>query len=128
MYLTVERYMVRADMLVQTSLRGFSASIDASPGARPWVALDPSGVLTIREGFSWDGASGPCIDTPTVMQASLAHDALYLLIRQRKLPKSARLEADRTLRTLCLQGGVSTFRANYIYFFVRLFGGIWNAL
>lgn len=68
--------------------------------ARIWLTTD--GTLTVREGYAWDGVSGPVIDRKTNMRASLCHDALYQLMRQGELPhtqwRSADMEFDRLLK------------------------------
>lgn len=51
---------------------------------RIWLTKD--GTLTVREGYAWDGPSGPVVDRKTNMRASLCHDALYQLMRMRRLP------------------------------------------
>ena len=58
-----------------------------------FITLDTKGKLTIKEGYAWDGPSGPVVDTKENMRASLVHDALYQLMRQKKL--SARTYKDR---------------------------------
>lgn len=40
------------------------------------------GILYIKKGYIWDGASGPTIDTKSTIIASLVHDALYQSIRE----------------------------------------------
>jgi len=86
-------------------------------------AIPPrEGLLTISSGFCWDGPSGPTIDTDTFMLGALAHDALYYLIREGKLPMSYRKLADKELFLLCRARGMSAFRASYVYQAVRLFG------
>ncbi len=81
------------------------------------------GMLQIKQGYAWDGPSGPTIDTKTYMRAALAHDALYQLIRMGKLPASYRIIADKLLRQMCRDDGMSSFRASYTYWAVRTFGG-----
>jgi len=44
-----------------------------------FMHIDCGGSLCIREGYSWDGPSGPAIDTVDFMRGSLVHDALYQL-------------------------------------------------
>lgn len=78
--------------------------------------------LMIKEGYAWDGPSGPTIDTKTFMYGSLVHDSLYQLIRQGLLQKRLRIEADRLLRQICIKYGMSKFRAWYVYRSVRAFG------
>lgn len=92
--------------------------------ATDYLVLKEDGLLQIRSGYCWDGPSGPALDTPTFMRASLVHDALYQLIRQGHLdPATARLTADRLMHKLCLADGMSRWRAGYSYWAVRLFGG-----
>lgn len=86
-----------------------------------FITLSRQGVLTIREGYAWDGPSGLTIDTATFMRGSLVHDALYQLMRDRHLDRAAhRKAADRILRELCRQDGMWALRAWYVYQAVRL--------
>ena len=41
------------------------------------LKIDPSGLLIIKNGYAWDGPSGPTFDTKNFMRGSLVHDALY---------------------------------------------------
>ena len=50
-----------------------------------FIDLDTSGELTVKNAYAWDGPSGPVIDTPENMRASLVHDALYQLMRNKEL-------------------------------------------
>ena len=78
--------------------------------------------LTVEERYAWDGPSGPTIDTKSFMRGSLIHDALYQLMREGHLDRKVwRLYADKLLRKLCLEDGMSKFRAWYVYNAVRLF-------
>ena len=88
-----------------------------------FIALTLEGRLTIRIGYAWDGASGPALDTPSSMRASLVHDALYQLMRQRLLDEARqRQAADDLFRQICLEDGMNRFRADYFHYFVRQFG------
>ena len=85
------------------------------------LALD--GMLTIRKGYAWDGPSGPTIDTKNFMRGSLVHDALYQLMREKVLdPAVWREPADRLLREMCREDGMSAARAWWVYQGVRLGG------
>lgn len=86
-----------------------------------WVTVN-GGAITVKQGYCWDGASC-AIDTADFMIPSLVHDALYQLIRLQHVETKHRLSADRILKDLCLLYGMSRFRANYVYFAVRMFGG-----
>jgi len=81
------------------------------------------GELRIKEGYAWDGPSGPTIDTKTFMRGSLIHDALYQLMREGALlPAAHRKYADELLRVVCLMDGMSKFRAWYVYKIIRVAG------
>lgn len=85
------------------------------------LRLNKDGELFIRAGYSWDGPSGPAIDTKNFMRASLVHDALYQLMRSGHLSLGKRKEADIIMLKICREAGMSRFRSRYIYWGVRLF-------
>lgn len=87
-----------------------------------FISLDRDGHLTIKEGYCWDGASGPAKDSPSIMRASLVHDALYQLMREGILLRRNRQRADKILYILCREDGMSWLIAKGIYCAVRLFG------
>lgn len=88
-----------------------------------YIRLDTDGTLAITEGYAWDGPSGPTIDTKNFMRGSLVHDALYQLMREGHLPQDCRDDADRVLRDICLEDGMSAIRAHWVYIGVRVGGG-----
>lgn len=82
------------------------------------------GVLHIDRGYAWDGPSGPAIHTANFMRGSLVHDALYQLMREGHLAASRyRDDADKELKLTCLEDGMSSLRAWWVYHGVRLGGG-----
>ena len=88
-----------------------------------FMSLSKGGTLTIREGYAWDGPSGPTIDTPNFMRGSLVHDVLYQIMRLGGLDhEKYRKRADEILREICVEDGMSAFRAWYVYWAVWLFG------
>jgi len=88
-----------------------------------FVQLTSKGKLTIKKGYAWDGPSGPTIDTKTFMRASLVHDALYQLMRLKRLDYTThRSQADDLLKRQCIQDGMCRFRAWYVHKFVSWFG------
>lgn len=97
----------------------------ARPGGNRFVQLDASGLLTISVGYAWDGASGPAIDTDSIMRASLVHDALYQLIRLGVITLADRQRADELLREIALVDGMWPPRAWWVYAAVRLFGELY---
>ena len=87
------------------------------------ISMRPKGfpvrLLTVRTRYAWDGPSGPTFDTKTFMRASLFHDALCQLIGEGLLDKKYRKYADQLFRKICLEDGMSKFRAWYVYLAVR---------
>ena len=90
--------------------------------------LSPSGRLTIKSSYAWDGPSGPTFDTPSIMRGSLVHDCLYQLLRETDFgtPETRyprRKKADEILYTICIEDGVWKWRAKWILAAVRAAGG-----
>lgn len=86
-----------------------------------FISLDVDGNLTVKEYYAWDGPSGPTLDTKTFMRGSLAHDALYQMIREDLLKvHDARELADKELRKICLRDGMWKVRAWWVYRGVRI--------
>lgn len=88
-----------------------------------WIRLTPDGLLTIRCGYAWDGPSRPAVRTKNFIRGSLAHDALYQLIREGHLPPEYREPSDRVLQVICLEDGMWQIRAWWVYHGVRFGGG-----
>ena len=97
------------------------------PGAagNRFVGMSPDGLLTIAAGYAWDGASGPAINTRSILRGSLVHDALYQLIRIGVLGTEHRESADALLRETCLADGMWPARAWWVHQAVRAFGGVY---
>ena len=108
------KYQLAEDYEIKTELVGYTIDTE-------FIKLTPIGMLVIRSGYAWDGASGPTIDTQDSMRGSLVHDALYQLMRQELLPQEERDYADRLLAEICIQDGMSKFRANSWLFAVNEF-------
>jgi len=62
------------------------------------VTITVDGALLIRKGYCWDGASGPAIDTKSIMRPSLIHDVLYQLISEGCIDSGHRKRADIIFR------------------------------
>jgi len=91
--------------------------------ATGFVGLTTGGLITIRKGYAWDGPSGPTVDTKNFMRGSLVHDALYQLMRVSQLDyREHRKAADEILKRICIEDGMSGFRAGYAYLALRWFG------
>ena len=106
-------------------VESYAVDIHLIPAARietRWVTLDLDGVLTIREGYAWDGPSGPTCDTASSLRPSLVHDAAYQLIGLRLLPEACRAHADRLFLDLCAEDGMGWARRTIWHRMVRWFG------
>ena len=111
------KYQLTDDYVVRTGIA------PAAPVSTPFLKLTADGVLTIRKAYAWDGASGPAIDTLNVMRASLVHDALYQLMREKLLDHDRHREAaDRLLQSMAREDGVVAPLAWLLYQGVRVFG------
>jgi hypothetical protein len=113
------KYQLVSDYEIYIDIFGYEISF---PKKRPYIKMDQFGLLTIREGYQWDGPSGPTIDTKTFMRGSLVHDALYQLMRAGQIPRSERHYADKLLKKICRADGMSAFRAWYVFHGVDKFG------
>ncbi len=103
----------------------FSTNINVdNPMSLGLLEIDGEGNLSIRKGYSWDGPSGPTIDTKNFMQGSIVHDALYQLMREGVLPQHVRKRADEILKEICINDGMSKARAWWVYQGVRIGGAI----
>lgn len=87
-----------------------------------WIGLKKDGTLIIKKGYCWDGPSGPTIDTNTFMRGSLIHDALYQLMRAKKIGLAYRDYVDELLGKTCKEDGMIGFRAWYVKKLVNKFG------
>jgi hypothetical protein len=116
------KYQLAEDYTILTDLHPKKMIME--PKKPVFICLDPDGFLTIKAGYAWDGPSGPTIDTKNFMRGSLVHDALYQLIREKRLPADTREYADELLGEICREDGMSAFRAWYVVRAVKLVGGI----
>jgi len=110
------KYETAEDFWCQTPILGVSASRDK-------VRLFTDGILHIRAGFTWNGASGPTVDTKTSQRTSLVHDALYFLMSEGVLSQHFRPIADQLLEDLGQQDGMFSWRGVVWRKFVNWFGG-----
>ena len=87
-------------------------------------ASSKDGILSVKKGYAWDGASGPIINTRDTLVASLVHDVLYQAMRLNliKSSKENRKIADKNFFEILKMNGVNSIRRKVWYFAVRLFG------
>lgn len=126
------KYIVEKDIAYQTSIKGYSRTIEYK--GKVLARLLADGMLFVYPDYAWDGPSGPTMDTPDWMDASLVHDIFYQLMRSKQIPndkdrkarEKVRKKADQLMRKMLLEAGMSRFRAWYSYQGVRLFAA-WAA-
>lgn len=109
------KYNLAEDYSYQT---GFEIN---HPIQTDFIEVSVEGLLLIGKGYSWDGPSGPAVDTKNFMRGSLVHDALYQLMRGGYLDQNCRKEADRIMLGICREDGMSRIRSRLDYWGVRLF-------
>ena len=91
------------------------------------ISIFDFGVMQIKRGFAWDGATN-AIDTKSVMRGALVHDALYKSIRcgfaahLGESVEKVRAMADGVFREICLLDRMSKIRAAYMFDAIRIFG------
>ncbi len=115
----------RSDYKYQLA-EGYDISISIKPKSdikTEFINLDSEGNLTVKKGYAWDGPSGPVKDTKENMRASLVHDALYQLMRNKEISsRTHRKAADQEFKDICKADGVSNLRASVYYKALRRFG------
>ena len=82
------------------------------------------GILSVKRGYAWDGASGPIINTRDTLVASLVHDVLYQAMRLNLIKSNSenKKTADKNFFEILKTHGVNSIRRKVWYFAVRLFG------
>ncbi|MFA5422433.1 MAG: DUF1353 domain-containing protein [Phycisphaerae bacterium] len=118
-YITLARYKYQLKDDYQ-----FDTGIKKAWAESEYVSLS-FGLLTIKAGYCWNGASGGVFDTVTNHRAALVHDALYQLMGLGKLSRRHRKAADKIYRRICREDGMSWPRRQFHYYVLRLAGGIY---
>jgi hypothetical protein len=72
--------------------------------------LQANGELTVFSLSVWDFGSGPAINTPAMVYASLAHDAFCHMTDRGLLPWSVRAQADQYFWTCLSDAGATVSR------------------
>ncbi|NNF97740.1 MAG: hypothetical protein HKM93_00015 [Desulfobacteraceae bacterium] len=95
------KYQLAEDFHIKTTIKP-ETDIDTQ-----FISLDSKGNLVVKSGYAWDGTSGPVVDTDFNLRASLVHDALYQLMRKKKISvKKCKDKADKLFRAICIKDGV----------------------
>lgn len=78
--------------------------------------LYADGTLEIREGYAWDGPSGPTLDTQDSLGPSLVHDVFCQMMRLELLSYNKWQDTvNEFFREHCKRCGMNAFRAWYWY-------------
>ena len=107
------KYCIVETFQVQTIVKGFFHEDE-------FFTLYRSGILEVRKGFCWDGATG-AFDTADFMVPSLVHDIFCILVNEKRLPDYVQALADEQMRLLEKQAGMYWARRMLTYFAVRFF-------
>lgn len=111
------RYQLAEDEVFKTKI------ITGKTAETEFITLNSGGMLFIKSGYAWDGPSGPTFDTKNSMRGSLAHDALYQLIRMELLAPEYRIMADEELGRFLKQDGMWSLRRTIWVRELKKFGG-----
>lgn len=112
------------DESIQTPIFGLEYEDD-------FLKIVKTGLVTAKKGYFWDGASGPTVDTRSIIRPSLWHDVGYQFIRMRVVPLKYKEYFDLLLRDLIVQDAeligtpalwVHKIRAWYFWRGVHRFG------
>lgn len=99
------KYVVSTDFEIQTDIRP-DRQIQTS-----FIFLAMNGRMIIYKDYAWDGATS-ITDQPSVMRASLVHDALYQLMREEYLDhRQWKKPADLEFTRLCREDGLCALSA-----------------
>lgn len=74
------------------------------------LEIDAKGWLWFDKGYCWDGPSGPTIDTPGSLRASLIHDGMYALLKLGVLQPEAKALADVILRDTYIEDAMRVLK------------------
>lgn len=87
--------ILEGEVTYATPIRGYSCRLKRYVG-KCWVdcELFRDGTLVARAGTQWDFGSGPAVNTPPMVRASLAHDMFCHLTNAGLLPWRCRWRAD----------------------------------
>jgi len=78
--------------------------------------------IQVNPGYTWDGCSGPTVDTANTMAAGLVHDFLYQMVREGIISKDCKEDIDNLFHSILRECGVIKIRAWYYHEAVKRFG------
>ena len=87
-----------------------------------FLKLEKNGNLTIKKNYAFDGATGLIFTPKSLIKGSLIHDALYQLIREKKIDIKCKKIADEILAQNCIESKIPKIFVWLVSLGVRLFG------
>ncbi len=107
------RYQLDESYVIRTPIRPVSTV------QTQFIRLDMDGTLRILSGYAWDGPTGIWFFKRKLMRPSLVHDALYQLLRQKRILQHDRVLVDGMYRDISLANRVWRKRVWWQYLGVR---------
>jgi hypothetical protein len=99
------KYQLAKTYACKTPILGASVSAE-------FYDLHPDGLLVIKQGYAWDGASGPTLDTAASMRPSLVHDVFCQMMRAGELDYYRwQNDVNAFFKTQCMEDGMWAWRA-----------------
>ena len=99
------KYQLARDFAIQTPIIGEVVEDD-------FFHLSEDGLLQVKKGYAWDGASGPTFDTKSSMKASMVHDVFCVAMRDHRLSYDKwQDKVNAFFRQMCIDAGMWEWRA-----------------
>ncbi len=107
------KYQLVKDFNIQTPIK------PPKDLAMEYYVLTQDGMLYVSRGFAWNGADGPTIDTKSSMRASLVHDCMCQLMKERKMDYKFAPQVHAFFEQMCREDGMGGLRASIWHWGVR---------
>lgn len=100
------KYQLAEDYACQTPIK------PDKPIKHEFFTLAKNGKLTVKGKYSWDGASGPTIDSKSSMRPSLVHDVFCQMMRSKLLDYDKWQDTvNQLFKEQCIEDGMWAWRA-----------------
>ena len=123
-YQKIWRYKLKKDFCIDYQKEFGLALTLRSNLSEPHFTLSDT-QLCAKEGYAWDGASGPVVQTKNSVRATLVHDIMCQAMASNRSIRTRknRRTADRIFLRILKADGMSWPRRQIWYRAVRMFGG-----
>lgn len=109
------KYQLEQDYMLRVPILEYSIETK-------YFELTPEGILLVRDGYAWDGPSGPTVDIKSFMRGSMVHDVIYQMLRMEVIDKSNKEVGDQLLYDICVEDGMWNWVAWAVQKAVTRFG------